>query len=117
MRRRWTLVLAPVLALALFAVAWLTTGTAGAAVTTHVVKMTNALRFKPKTITIHKGDKVKWKNTSTGINHTSTSATWSSGSIKPGQSFTRQFKKVGEFKYRCKFHKTSGMTGKIIVVA
>jgi|SRR5437588_5100965 len=101
---------------------WLT-GTSGvsassAASTTHVVKMTNNLRYMPMTITIHKGDRIKWKNvSSSGTQHTSTSKSWNSGTLNPGQSFARRFTALGTFKYHCKFHGSLGMKGTIKVVA
>jgi plastocyanin len=70
--------------------------------------------FRPGTLTIAKGTKVKWTNKG-AVAHTSTSnkGVWDSGSIAPGDSFSRVFKKVGTFKYHCTIHPT--MTAKIVV--
>jgi plastocyanin len=70
--------------------------------------------FKPGTLTIAKGTRVKWTNKG-AVTHTSTSnkGVWDSGSIAPGDSFSRVFKKAGTFKYHCTIHPT--MTAKIVV--
>lgn len=67
--------------------------------------------FKPKAITISKGDKVKWVNNG-DVPHTTTGSGWN-GVVQPDQSYVRKFKKAGTFSYRCTFH--SGMKGKVIV--
>lgn len=78
------------------------------------VRMIN-FAFKPKTITIAKGTKVKWTNGGS-VSHTTTSnkGLWDSGALAPGAAFTRVFKKVGTFMYRCTIHPSS-MRGKILV--
>jgi plastocyanin len=78
------------------------------------VKIIN-FAFKPKTITIAKGTKVKWTNGGS-VAHTSTSNTglWDSGALAPGAAFAHVFKKAGTFKYRCTIHPTL-MHGKILV--
>ena len=70
--------------------------------------------FSPKTITISKGTRVKWTNTGS-MDHTSTSNTgiWDSGTIAPGGSFSRVFRKAGTFAYHCAIHPS--MKGKVIV--
>lgn len=72
--------------------------------------------FAPKTLTIRKGDSVKWSNPIAGFSpHTATSSTGgfnfsvSNGKISPTKTFT----KVGTFGYKCSFHPT--MTGTIKV--
>ncbi len=78
------------------------------------VKIIN-FAFKPKTITIAKGTKVKWTNGGS-VNHTTTSnnGLWDSGVLAPGAAFAHVFGKVGTFKYRCTIHPTL-MHGKIVV--
>ena len=78
------------------------------------VKIVN-FAFKPKTITISKGTKVKWTNGGS-VSHTSTSnnGVWDSGVLAPGAAFGHVFKKVGTFKYHCTIHPTL-MHGKIVV--
>jgi plastocyanin len=70
--------------------------------------------FRPGTLTIAKGTRVKWTNRG-AVTHTSTSnkGVWDSGSIAPGGTFSRVFKKAGTFKYHCTIHPT--MTAKIVV--
>jgi plastocyanin len=70
------------------------------------VKMVN-FAFQPATISIQRGTKVVWRNTST-TNHTSTSDTgvWDSGIVAPGASFSRVFRARGTFKYHCSIHPT-----------
>jgi plastocyanin len=105
------------LTVSLFAGGTVTAPPASASVT-KIVKMATSLRFMPMTITIHKGDYIKWKNPSgSGLTHTSTSTSslWNSGNVTPGHSFTRRFRRVGTFKYYCRYHRRYGMTGKIIV--
>jgi plastocyanin len=70
--------------------------------------------FRPGTLTVAKGTRVKWTNKG-GVTHTSTSnkGAWDSGSIASGDTFSRVFKKVGTFKYHCSIHLT--MTAKIVV--
>jgi plastocyanin len=71
--------------------------------------------FKPGTITIAKGTRVRWTNAGNAT-HTSTSKTgvWDSGSLAPGATFSRVFRKAGTFKYHCTIHPTL-MHGKIVV--
>ena len=85
------------------------------AAVTKVVKMTNSDTFSPTPITIHKGDSIKWKNTSASTPHTTTSGSWNSGNMNPGATFTHKFGTTGTFKYYCKYHKSLGMVGKVIV--
>jgi plastocyanin len=71
--------------------------------------------FKPKAITVAKGTRLKWKNRGS-VNHTTTSnkgGLWDSGTLAPGETFSRVFKKAGTFKYHCSIH--SSMVGKIVV--
>jgi plastocyanin len=78
------------------------------------VKIVN-FAFKPATITIVKGTRVRWANASNTA-HTTTSnrGVWDSGSLAPGDAFSRVFRKTGTFKYRCTIHPTL-MHGKIVV--
>jgi plastocyanin len=70
--------------------------------------------FRPRTITIAKGTKVRWANRG-AVNHTTTSnkGLWDSGILAPGGTFSHVFKRVGIFRYHCSIHST--MHGKIIV--
>lgn len=96
------------------------TGTTTAAVqrqsstagTATVVRMKDDF-FKPKTVTISKGTKIKWVNRGEAIHTTtSTKGLWDE-TVSPGESYTRTFRKARTFRYYCTFHE--GMTGKIVV--
>jgi len=83
------------------------------AVTRSRVKIVD-FAFRPGTLRISKGTRVKWTNKGAAT-HTSTSnkGVWDSGSIAPGGTFSRVFKKIGTFKYHCTIHPQ--MTAKIVV--
>ncbi len=70
--------------------------------------------FDSKTVTVQKGDKVTWK--SIQGKH---SVTLKNGSfnkvIHKGDSVSRKFGHRGTFRYYCRFHKSLGMTGKVVV--
>jgi LPXTG-motif cell wall-anchored protein len=72
--------------------------------------------FSPGTLTISVGDSVTWTNNAQDP-HTSTSdsGVWDSGTLNPGQSFTRTFSSAGTFAYHCSFHQSLGMVGTIVV--
>jgi plastocyanin len=80
-----------------------------------VIKM-EGYHFKPDKITIEPGTTVEWINTGK-IAHTVTddNASWDSGSLKPGEKFSRRFDQKGTFKYICIPHQEAQMTGTIIV--
>jgi plastocyanin len=74
--------------------------------------------FKPKRVTVERGDKVRWVNSGSNP-HTTTSTTgsWDSGTINPGDpAFSKRFRKRGTFKYICSIHVDQGMRGKVVVV-
>jgi plastocyanin len=62
-------------------------------------------RFSPRTITIERGTTVKWVNRGENV-HTTTSNTglWDSGTMAPGDTFRRRFRRPGTFRYRCTIH-------------
>lgn len=70
--------------------------------------------FSPATHTVAVGGTVTWTNggynphTSTGQNNA-----WNSGTLNPGQSFSRQFPQAGSFPYECTIH--PGMSGTVVV--
>jgi plastocyanin len=69
-------------------------------------------RLRPATITISRGDVVRWKNRGS-VAHTSTSSAWDSGRIAPGGTFRRRFARAGTFDYHCTIH--ARMTGTVVV--
>jgi plastocyanin len=73
--------------------------------------------FVPDTITIKTGDKVTFQNTGK-VPHTATAdnGSFDSGNLNAGASFTTPaFTQPGTFTFKCTYHATLGMTGKIIV--
>lgn len=90
------------------------TGQAVGTPTVRIVKMLDRDRnlFRPGTITIARGDSIKWVNRG-DLTHTSTSNAWSSGSVRPDESFKRRFRRAGTFRYHCVIHPE--MTGTVIV--
>ena len=76
------------------------------------VKMADGLVFRPRTVTIARGTVVKWVNRD-NVSHTSTSSSWNSGTVAPGESFRRRFRRAGTFNYHCSIH--ASMTGTVVV--
>lgn len=75
------------------------------------------MRFVPSVISIKKGDKVQWINSS-GSWHNVVAIDKSFGGDLPGEGDTRyehEFTQTGAFGYYCRPHKLMGMKGKIIV--
>jgi plastocyanin len=71
------------------------------------------LEFKPATVTVGRGSKVRFSNTS-GTAHTATrDGGFDTGRIKPGKSAAVTFNRKGTFAYHCKIHPS--MKGKVVV--
>jgi plastocyanin len=69
--------------------------------------------FHPGALTISRGTKVKFHNSS-GITHTATrKGSFNTGRIAPGTSVTIRFNHAGTFAYHCSIHPF--MHGKIVV--
>jgi plastocyanin len=113
--RLMMMVVAAFLAVGFAALGWMNGPSAGASAstTTKVVKMLD-YKFSPKTITIAKGTKVKWKNDGNAV-HDAKGSGFNSGPVAAGDSYTHTFNKTGTFSYVCTYHKNKGMTGKIVV--
>jgi plastocyanin len=72
-----------------------------------------AFKFQPATVTVPRGSKVRFSNTS-GTAHTATrKGSFNTGRIKPGSSATVQFGGRGTFAYHCSIHPF--MKGKVVV--
>lgn len=73
--------------------------------------------FAPVNLTIKKGDQVRWTNNDSNIAHTATSdnGQFDSGTLQPGQSYTRTFDTVGTYAYHCTPH--PNMKGTVTVTA
>ncbi|HXS34531.1 MAG TPA: cupredoxin domain-containing protein [Solirubrobacterales bacterium] len=73
----------------------------------------NHFEFHPPTLSVPKGAKVLFFNSS-GTAHTATDkGAFDSGRIKPGGSVAVRFEQKGTFRYHCEIHPT--MHGKIVV--
>jgi plastocyanin len=72
--------------------------------------------FGQNPLTIAAGTMVTWTNADS-LPHTatSTSGVWDSGTMQPGQSFTRTFNDAGTFPYFCAIHGAASMSGTIVV--
>lgn len=73
-------------------------------------------RFEPATLEIEAGTTVEWINTGSRV-HTVTgdNANWDSGSLAPGEKFSKRFDEKGIYKYYCVPHRDMGMFGTIVV--
>lgn len=70
-------------------------------------------RFHPATLSINRGDSVKWLWRD-GEEHNVTFRGLRSRTMTHG-SFTVRFTRHGTFAYRCTIHEREGMRGKIVV--
>jgi plastocyanin len=82
------------------------------AASTHSVSL-REFRFHPGTLTIHRGDSVKWV-WHDEVEHNVTFHGFHSHTQVHG-SYTVRFTHTGTFKYRCTIHAEEGMVGKIVV--
>ena len=96
--------------------------------TTHIVKMTGDYEFVPSSLTIKRGDSVKWVVTGTRPHEVASGTVtltedgregvpdglWDSGKLASG-SFTYTFNTIGIFPYYCDSHVDVGMIGMITV--
>jgi len=93
-----------------------------------VVMLTNTFEFEPRTVTIHAGDAVEWRNGSR-FTHTVTAdpklggatlpagaAAFASAELHPGDSFRQVLSVPGTYRYFCTPHEGIGMTGQITVL-
>ena len=81
------------------------------------VSITDDMKFNPDDLTINVGDTVTWTNND-GIGHTATStdgpASFDSGNIAAGATWSFTFTEAGTYDYKCNYH--SSMTATITVV-
>jgi plastocyanin len=72
--------------------------------------------YRPRRVVVEQGARVVWVNRGARPHTTtSNSGLWDSGTLQPGETFRRRFRKTGVFRYHCEIH--NGMTGKIVVMA
>ena len=83
------------------------------AASTHTVILKN-IRFRPATLSIRRGETVKWLWEDGGEEHNVTFHGLRSRTMTHG-SYTVRFTRSGTFSYRCTVHEREGMRGKIIV--
>lgn len=79
--------------------------------TTHDVAI-QGMAFTPATITIARGDTVRWTNADSAP-HTATFAGMATPRLGRGQSAELTFDTAGTFDYRCAIH--SSMRGQVVV--
>ncbi len=74
--------------------------------------------FSAPTITIDRGESVRWRNTTRNF-HTVTpdghQAFGERQTSTAGQTFETRFESTGRYRYFCEPHRSLGMTGEIIV--
>ena len=75
----------------------------------------SGVSFNPKTITIQKGQKVTWKWVNGSHTVTFVKGSYDKTLNKGNPTRSRTFKNAGTFKYYCRFHRSLGMTGKVVV--
>ena len=63
----------------------------------------SGLKFKPATVSIKKGDTVRWSWKTGGVPHNVTGKGFKSGNETSGK-FKHTFKQVGTYKYTCTLH-------------
>ena len=83
----------------------------------HGVSITDDMKFNPEDLTINVEDTVTWTNND-GMGHTATStdgpASFDSGNIAAGATWSFTFTEAGTYNYKCDYH--SSMTASITVV-
>ena len=78
---------------------------AGATAQTQTVVI-EGFKFNPPVLTLHRGDRIVWRNKDL-VPHTATShGLFDSRSIAPGNSWTYVARKSGTLAYVCTFHPT-----------
>jgi plastocyanin len=87
---------------------------AGPASATQVVMTDN--RFQPGRLTVRPGTTVTWVNRGANVHTISAQdASFDSGPIAPGESFSHTFTRAGEYPLLCRQHLLNGMTGTVAV--
>lgn len=82
------------------------------------VGMKNGM-FVPEVVTVSVGDTVVWLNDDEDTHHRVTfddPSLISSENLRPNKEYSVTFSRSGEFAYNCRYHKDSGMKGKVVVV-
>lgn len=79
-----------------------------------VIKLSSALRFEPREVSIQPGQTVEWRNTSIET-HTVTGRGFDSGPLKSGAIYRHTFSVRGRYDYVCEPHHGLGMRGVVVV--
>jgi plastocyanin len=79
-----------------------------------IVKASN-YKFAPKALTITKGSRVTWKWVNGSHTVTFVKGSFNKSLNKAHPSVSRAFNTPGTYMYYCSFHRTLGMTGKVVV--
>ncbi|HEX9122265.1 MAG TPA: cupredoxin domain-containing protein [Actinomycetota bacterium] len=70
--------------------------------------------FRPRTVTVSRGTRVRWVNRGDNVHSVKASkGPWGSDLLEPGDRYRRVFRKAGTFAYYCTVHPT--MKGTIVV--
>jgi plastocyanin len=85
----------------------------GHSASSHTVTLSH-IRFHPGTLSIKRGDSVRWLWQDKGKEHNVTGKGFKSRTMAKG-SFGVRFTKAGTFNYHCTIHVEEGMRGKIVV--
>jgi plastocyanin len=79
----------------------------------HMVALKN-IRFHPASLTIKRGESVKWVWEDGNIEHNVTFHSFHSRTQEKG-TYTVRFTRAGIYNYHCSIHVSEGMKGKIVV--
>lgn len=77
------------------------------------VAITQAFKYRPGTLHVKAGAKVKFQNESSYTHTATDKGTFDTGHIKPGASKLVKFAKKGTYVFHCEIHPF--MTGKVVV--
>lgn len=70
-----------------------------------------------RVVTVNVGDRVTWENRGEQYHDaTSDSPGWGSGTLAPGETWSRTFTDPGIYSYTCRLHEAEDMTGRVVVV-
>jgi len=95
-------------------VATLIVAAAVASAAANRVRATN-YSFTPRTITIQKGQAVTWKRVEGRHTVTLRNGSFDKVLSRSHPRRTRRFRERGTFRYYCRFHRSLGMRGKVVV--
>ena len=71
--------------------------------------------FKPKTIKVHRGERVHWSWVEGRHTVTFKKGSFDEPLTRKHSRVSRRFHKRGTFRYYCRFHRSLGMKGKVVV--